>query len=83
MVIGNRRNKAEECNTQGIKIFEELKIRPFHSQGHLCLGDLYTDTGQKEKTRENFKNAEDNLRHMGMDYWLAKTQEVWIGSKPT
>jgi len=33
--------------------------------GYLFLGELYADRGQGEKAQE-----------MGMDYWLARTQEV-------
>ena len=32
--------------------------------------------GQKKKSLENLKKAEENFREMGMDYWLDKTQEV-------
>jgi hypothetical protein len=40
------------------------------------LGELYADTGQKEKALEHLKKAEERFQEMGMDYWLAKTQEV-------
>ena len=68
--------KAEECIFDGIRLLDELKMEPFAAQGHLFLGELYADTGQKEKAMENLKKAEDNFREMGMDYWLNKTQEV-------
>jgi tetratricopeptide (TPR) repeat protein len=79
-ILGKRdpsqNDKAEESILQGIKILDELKLRPFFSQGYLSLGELYADTDQKEKALENLKKAEGMFQEMGMDYWLAKTREV-------
>jgi len=50
--------------------------KSFSAQGYLFLGELYADKGQKEKALENLKKAERMFRDMGMDYWVAKTQEV-------
>jgi tetratricopeptide (TPR) repeat protein len=69
-------DKAEESYLQGIKILEELKIKAYYASGYYYLGELYTDTGQKDKALETLKTAESLFRGMGMDYWLAKTQEV-------
>ena len=55
---------------------EELRVKPWASQGCLFLGELYADTGQKEKALEHLKKAEDMFQEIGMDYWLTKTQEV-------
>ena len=30
---------AEECILKGIKIMEELKVKPYYSRGYLCLGE--------------------------------------------
>ena len=68
--------KAEVYILQGIAILDELGMRPYSAHGHLYLGELYADTGQKEKALQTLKKAEAEFRHMGMDYWLAKTQEV-------
>ena len=54
----------------------ELKITPYYTQGQLFLGELYANEDQKEKAMENLKKAEAEFKEMGMDYWLAKTQEV-------
>ena len=70
-------DKAEECILKGIKILDEMKIKPWCSEGYLYLGEFYIDTGQKEKAMENLKKAEGMFREMGMDYWLAKAQEVF------
>ena len=61
---------------KGIKMLDELKVRPWSSQGYLFLGELYADTGQIEKALEKLRVAELRFQEMRMDYWLAKTQEV-------
>jgi len=67
---------GEEYILQGIKICNELQLKPFSAQGYLFLGELYTETGQKEKALENLKKAEGMFQVVGMDYWLTKTQEI-------
>ncbi len=69
-------DKAEECIVKGIKILDEMNVKPWCSEGYLCLGELYVDTGKREKALENLKKAEGMFQEMGMDYWLARTQEV-------
>jgi class 3 adenylate cyclase/tetratricopeptide (TPR) repeat protein len=69
-------NLAEEEILQGIGILEDLRIRPYSSQGYLALGELYADTGQPDKALEALKKAEAEFRDMGMDYWLRRTEEV-------
>ena len=61
---------------QGITILEELKLKPWSYRGFLYLGELYADTGQREKALENLKKAEAAFQAMGMDYWLRRTEEV-------
>jgi len=61
---------------QGKKILEELEKKYDYSKGYLFLGELYLNTSQKKKAFENLKKAESMHKEMGMDYWLAKTQEV-------
>ena len=67
---------AEDSILQGIRLLDELELKPFLFQGYLYLGELYADTGQKEKALENLKKAENAFQEMGMDYWLSRTQEV-------
>jgi len=69
-------NKAEECILKGVEICGELKTKPYYSLGHLHLGQLYLNAGEREKALENLKKAEGMFREMGMDYWLNKAQEV-------
>jgi class 3 adenylate cyclase/tetratricopeptide (TPR) repeat protein len=68
-------HKAEEYILQGMKIVDELKLKPLYAQGHLFLGELYANAGQKEKALENLKRAETMFQEMGMDYWLGRAQE--------
>ena len=75
----NQFDRAEESILKGINILKELRLKPYFSQGYLYLGEFYTDIGQKEKAQENLKKAERMFQEMGMDYWLAKTDEVLEG----
>ena len=68
--------ESEEYMLQGIKICNELKIKPFSAQGYLFLGELYADKGQKDIALENLKKSEGMFQEMGMDYWLTRTEEV-------
>jgi len=68
--------KAERSMLKGIKILDELKLKPSSSLGYLFLGELYADTGKKEKALRTLKMAESAFQEMGMDYWLRRTQEV-------
>ena len=67
---------AEEFILQGMKMLDELKMKPWSSQGYLYLGELYADTGQREKALETLKKAEAEFQEMGTDYWLRRTQSV-------
>jgi tetratricopeptide (TPR) repeat protein len=79
-ILGNtgssRVGLAEERIHQGLKIFDALKLRPYHAQGYLFLGELHQNQGHKEKAIENLKKAEGMFQQMGMDYWLGKTQNI-------
>jgi tetratricopeptide (TPR) repeat protein len=68
--------EAEERILQGIRMLEEIKLRPWLAESYLFLGELYADTGQMEKALEALKKAEAEFSEMGMDYWLRRTQEV-------
>jgi tetratricopeptide (TPR) repeat protein len=69
-------HEAEEYILQGMKIFDELKMKPSCARGYLALGELYAHAGQKEKVLENLKKAEAMFQEMGMDYWMARTREL-------
>lgn len=67
--------EAEGCILRGMQTFDELKVRPLYAVGYYYLGELYAQTGQREKARENLHKAEAMYQEMGMDYWLRRTQE--------
>jgi DNA-binding NarL/FixJ family response regulator/tetratricopeptide (TPR) repeat protein len=67
---------AEQSIKHGLRIFEELELKPWYAQGCLFLGELYADTGKNRKAQLNLKKAEDMFREMKMDYWSRRTQEV-------
>ena len=69
-------HKAEECILKGMKILDELKIKPNYTHGYFSLGGLYADTGRKEKALENLTKAEAMYQEMGMDYWLVRTKKL-------
>jgi len=69
-------DKAEKCIFQGMKILDELRLKPWFSLGYFYLGELYVNAGQKEKAMENLRKGEILFQEMGMDYWLAQTRKV-------
>ncbi len=69
-------DKAEGYILKGMKILDELKIKPYYTRGYFYLGELYADAGQKEKALENLKKAEAMFQEMGMDYYLARTKKL-------
>ena len=71
-----REGKAEECILQGIKILDELQLKPLYAQGYHFLGELYANKGQQNKAIKNLKKAGGMFREMGMDYWLDRSQET-------
>ncbi len=72
-------DKAKECILKGIEIPKELRTKPYYALGHLYLGQLYLNAGEKAKAIDNLKKAEGMFREMGMDYWLGKAREVLAG----
>jgi class 3 adenylate cyclase/tetratricopeptide (TPR) repeat protein len=68
--------RAQDTILRGIGLLERLELRPMSSNGHLFLGELYADAGQKDKALEPLKKAEAEFKDMGMDYWLRRAQEV-------
>jgi tetratricopeptide (TPR) repeat protein len=69
-------DRAEETILKGINIMEELRVKPYHSLGYLYLGEIYVDTGQRDKALEVLKKAESMFKEMEMDYRLERTKEV-------
>jgi tetratricopeptide (TPR) repeat protein len=57
----NQFDRAEESILKGINILEELRLKPYFSQGYLYLGEFYADTGRKKEAQENASNVAINL----------------------
>ena len=71
-----QRDIAEDYIFQAIKIAQDHDFKPPLARGYLRLGELYADSGNKEKALENLKKAEAMYQEMGMGLWLGKTLEV-------
>jgi tetratricopeptide (TPR) repeat protein len=69
-------DRAQEHILRGMKLLDELNMKPWYAQGHLFLGELYANAGQQEKAMENLRKAESMYQEMGMDYWLAMSRKV-------
>jgi class 3 adenylate cyclase/tetratricopeptide (TPR) repeat protein len=79
-VLGKKKprqhDRVEECFSEGLAILHDLKMKPDYAQGRMFLGELYMDTGEKEKAMENLKEAAAMFQEMGMNYWLDRTQVI-------
>ena len=71
----SEQKEGEENILQGIKICDELKLKPYSAQGHLFLGEFYVQRGLGKDALENLKKAEGMFQEMGIEYWLSKTRE--------
>ena len=67
---------AEEHLIEGMKICEELSLKPWSAQGCLFLGELYAGSGKEKKAAENLRRAEQMFQEIGMDHWLGKTKKI-------
>jgi len=70
---------AEEHILQGMRVCDELKMKPAYATGYLALAELHAGIGQKEKARENLKKAEAMFQEMDMDDYLVRTKKL-LGS---
>jgi class 3 adenylate cyclase/tetratricopeptide (TPR) repeat protein len=69
-------DEAEQDIRQGIRLVNELGMKPFEMVGYLYLGELFTYANEREKALEILERAEKAFQEMGMDYWLARTQKI-------
>ncbi len=67
---------AAEYILKGIKILEDLKIKPWCAEGYLYLGELYAGTENREDALNNLRKAESMFQEIGMDHYLSKTKEI-------
>jgi len=68
---------AEEHILQGMRVCDELKMKPAYATGYLALGGLHAGAGHKEEARENLKKAEAMFQEMDMDYYLVRTKKLF------
>jgi tetratricopeptide (TPR) repeat protein len=69
-------DEAEKYILRGIKILDELKIKPSLSVGYLCLAELYAAKGRRLKALTNLKRAQRMFKAMGMEYYLALSKQA-------
>ena len=67
----SRGAEAEEHILQGIRLAEELGLRPMCSIGNFYLGQHYARTGHREEALQALKKAEAAFQEMGMDFWAS------------
>jgi len=70
---------AEKTVLEGLKMVEDLQIKPVQAYGHLFLGEAYAIAGQKKKALASLNKAREMCLEMGMDYWLARTEKALDG----
>ena len=70
---------AERIILDGLKMEEDLHIKPFQAWGHLYLGETYAMASQKDKAVASLKKAREMCQEMGIDYWLARTEKALEG----
>jgi predicted negative regulator of RcsB-dependent stress response len=67
---------AEERILQGIRLLEQLQIKPWQAEGHLLAGELYADTGQEQKALTSLMKAQGMFHQMEMTHWLSRSQRA-------
>ena len=67
---------AEDTILQGLKMVEDLQLRPFQAHGHFLLGETYAIAGQREKALASLNKAREMCQEMGLDYFLARTEKA-------
>ncbi|MBI5015213.1 MAG: AAA family ATPase [Deltaproteobacteria bacterium] len=67
---------AVERTREGVRILEELELRPMVAMGRLLLGELFAAAGETKQASEALKTAEESFQSMQMDYWLARAQRA-------
>jgi hypothetical protein len=67
---------AEERILQGIRLLEELQVKPWQAEGHLLAGELYAETGQEQKALTSLVKAQGMFQEMEMTHWLSRAQRA-------
>jgi tetratricopeptide (TPR) repeat protein len=65
---------AEAHYRQALALAEELGMRPLQAHGHLGLGTLYAQIGQRQQARIALTAAISLYRAMDMTFWLPQAE---------
>jgi hypothetical protein len=57
-------------------------MRPLVAHCHLGLGQLYVNTGQRERADIELTAATDIYRALGMSFWLPQVVAAWKAGSP-
>ena len=68
--------EAEANILKGIKVIDDLQLRPHLAQSYFHLGEFYAGIGRKEEAVENLNKALSMCQEMGIGYWPVKIQVV-------
>jgi tetratricopeptide (TPR) repeat protein len=73
---------AEAHYQQALALAGELGMRPLVAHCHLGLGQLYVNTGQRERADIELTAATDIYRALGMSFWLPQVVAAWKAGSP-
>jgi len=73
---GSKIEEAEEFILNGLKIMEELEMKPACATGGLVLAELYMTAGRKEKALECLRRSEEMFSRMKMDHLLTRVRSI-------
>jgi tetratricopeptide (TPR) repeat protein len=68
--------EAETNYGQGLRLAQELRMRPLEAHCHLGFGQVYGKLNDVAKSRTELVAAIDLYQQMAMSYWLSKAQSV-------
>jgi len=77
---GARRRQPQDLDQatahyhQALVLAAEVGMRPLQAHGHLGLGTLYAQTGQRQKARAELSAAMGLYRAMNMTFWLPEAE---------
>ncbi len=76
--------RAKQDILNAAEVHEGLGTRSMRVLTPVALSQLYADTGQKEKALEyieDLKQSIEQMRQMGMDYWVARAGRILASIK--
>jgi MalT-like TPR region len=65
---------AETRYRQALVLATELEMRPLVAHCHLGLGQVFRQTGERERAQEHLHTAVTMFRAMDMGFWLEKVE---------